>query len=285
MEPRLELTGTSADVGHDREEASPNARRLQARFSKRALDVLACGNFPLKIDLGRRLAHGGGDELGRGALSSVLVRRLRFGHRLFERAPGGGGLCERGAELRFAVCQPLRSSNGLRRSDLPGIVERRDRIVQLLFEGIACACRLRRRVVVPRLQVGDVRCRCRQLRRMPRVRVLSRGFRVRQIQLERAPGGGGLCERGAELRFAVCQPLRSSSGLRRSELPGIVECRDRIVQLLFEGLACARRLRRRVVVPRLQVGDVRCGCRQLRCMPRVRVLSRGFRVRQILLET
>ena len=153
----------------------------------------------------RRLAHGGGDELRRGALSSVLVRRLRFGHRLFERAPGRGGLCERGAELRFAVCQPLRSSSGLRRSELPGIVERSDRIAQLLFEGLACARRLRRRVVVPRLQVGDARCGCRQLRRMPRVRVLSRGFRIRQVLLERVRARGG------RLRAWRRAPLRGGS--------------------------------------------------------------------------
>ena len=43
-------------------------------------------------------------------------------------------------------------------------------------------------------------------------------------------------------------------------------------------------LRHRVVVPRLHAGDVRRGCRQIRCLPLVRVLPRGLRVRQILLE-
>ena len=217
----------------------------------------------------------------------MLVRCLDVGECLFERASGGNGLGERGAELGLAPRESFGYVSDLRRPLLIGALECCGGIAQSLLESVACCRSLHHRVVVLRLHVGQTRCRHRQLRGPLPVRVLPRSLGVGHSSLQGRAGEGFLSEPFFEFDLALAR----GNGRRRPFLLRRFERLARIIQLLLEDATRECGLRHRVVVPRLRVfvarlrvGETRRGRFQFRCMSLVVVLPRELGVGQLLLQ-
>ena len=107
------------------------------RVGQAPLERLARGRFLGQPLLEVRLTRGGGGEFGRRPLLSALVRRLCVGQRLFEGAAGRAGLCQFGAERRFAPRKVRGRRIDLHLPLLPGLFECAGGQAQLSRERVA----------------------------------------------------------------------------------------------------------------------------------------------------
>ncbi len=120
------------------------------------------------------------------------------------------------------------------------------------------------------------------------LRLLARGLRVGERLLE---GRARCCfstepclEHGLELGFTLCELLGRRDRLCRPILPLLFEGRRHIAQFERERIAGRNGLRQLGVVLRLAFVELRGSRRQLQCMLLFRVLARGLRVGERLLE-
>ena len=124
----------------------------------------------------RRLTRRGRGQILGCALPGVLLRRLRFGQRAFERGLRGIRFCQSSAQLRFPAGELTGGRGGFRRALLTGSLEGGRGVGRLPLEGGAGGGVFLQRGVVARLKFREPRRGPCQLRRVATVRLLTRGL-------------------------------------------------------------------------------------------------------------
>ena len=203
----------------------------------------------------RRLTRRGNGQIYGCALPGVLLRRLRFGQRAFERNSRGIRLCQSSAQLRFPAGELFGGRRGFRSALLTGSLEGGRGVGRLPLEGGAGGGVFLQRGVVTRLQFRASRRSLCQLRRVTTVRFLTRGLGGSQFPVETR----ALVSFLREQVFERCQTL--------------VRCGGAVLGLLIRGRGVGHSLLQRGVcdsvfrhdrlVPCLKRRELRPGDRQV----------------------
>ena len=136
----------------------------------------------------RRLTRGGRGQILCGALDCVLVRRLCFGQRAFERGPRGIRFCQSSAKGRFHAGELPGGRGGFNCARPTRLLQGGRGFGPLLLECGAGGGVFLQRGVVSRVKLREPRGGRCQLRRVTTVRLLTRGLSGSKFLVEtRAP--------------------------------------------------------------------------------------------------